>query len=55
MHPAIDPSTTPVYGDWTVYWVSPEECHRPLDTFRQNDRPNDLRRQAKLIPWYEDS
>ena len=37
-----------LYGDWTVYWVSPEECFRPPDTFRQNTRPNDLRRQAKL-------
>jgi hypothetical protein len=37
-----------LYGDWTVYWVSPEECHRPPDTFRQNDRPNNFRRQARL-------
>ena len=39
-----------LYGDWTVYMVTPEECFRPPDTFRQNTRPNDLRRQAKPIP-----
>jgi hypothetical protein len=44
-----------LYGDWTVYWVSPEKCFRPPDTFRQNTRPNDLRRQAKPILWDEDS
>jgi hypothetical protein len=38
-----------------VYWVSPEECFRPPDTFRQNTRPNDLRRQAKPRPCDEDS
>jgi hypothetical protein len=34
--------------------VKPEECFRPPDTFRQNNRTNDLRRQSKPIPWYED-
>jgi hypothetical protein len=43
-----------LYGDWTVYMVTPEECFRPPDTFRQNTRPNDLRRQAKPIPWPDD-
>jgi hypothetical protein len=43
-----------LYGDWTVYMVTPGECFRPPDTFRQNTRPNDLRRQAKPIPWDED-
>jgi len=43
-----------LYGDWTVYMGSPEECYRPPDTFRQNTRPNDLRRQAKLKPWPDD-
>jgi hypothetical protein len=43
-----------LYGDWTVYMVKPEECFRPPDTFRQNTRPNDLRRQAKLKPWPDD-
>lgn len=43
-----------LYGDWTVYMVTPEECFRPPDTFRQNTRPNDLRRQVKPIPWDED-
>ena len=44
-----------LYGDWTVYMVTPEECFRPPDTFRQNTRPNDLRRQAKPRPWDDDS
>ena len=44
-----------LYGDWTVYMVTPEECFRPPDTFRQNTRPNDLRRQAKPRPWGDDS
>ena len=43
-----------LYGDWTVYMVTPEECFRPPDTFRQNTRPNDLRSQAKLKPWPND-
>ena len=43
-----------LYGDWTVYWVTPEECHRPLDSFRQNTRLNDLRKQAKPRSWDED-
>jgi hypothetical protein len=34
--------------------VKPEECFRPPDTFRKNTRPNDLRRQAKPIPWPDD-
>ena len=44
-----------LYGDWTVYMVTPEECFRPPDTFRQNTRPNDLRKQAKPIPWDDGS
>jgi hypothetical protein len=39
-----------LYGDWTVYVVTPEECFRTPDTFRQNTRSNDLRRQAKPRP-----
>lgn len=26
------------YGDWTVYKVDPENCERPEDTFRRNQR-----------------
>lgn len=26
------------YGDWTVYFVEPEECAMPADTFRINER-----------------
>lgn len=26
------------YGDWTVYWVAPDECANPDDTFRQTSR-----------------
>lgn len=38
------------YGDWTVYSVAPEECFRPPDTFRQNVRPNEWRKQARPVP-----
>jgi hypothetical protein len=30
------------YGDWTVYYVRPEDCERPIDTFRCADRINAL-------------
>jgi hypothetical protein len=30
------------YGDWTVYYVTPEDCARPADTFRKVTRRNDL-------------
>jgi hypothetical protein len=26
------------YGDWTVYCVSPDDCARPVDSFRRNQR-----------------
>ena len=26
------------YGDWTVYYVNPEDCLPPADTFRPNQR-----------------
>ena len=26
------------YGDWTVYYVQPEDCLPPADTFRPNQR-----------------
>ncbi|MGI9218286.1 MAG: hypothetical protein ACR2JA_14965 [Hydrogenophaga sp.] len=28
------------YGDWTVFYVSPEECRRPDDAFRKKPRIN---------------
>ena len=30
------------FGDWTVYYVKPEDCERPADTFRETKRTNDL-------------
>lgn len=30
------------YGDWTVYYVGPDDCERPVDTFRETKRVNDL-------------
>jgi hypothetical protein len=36
------------FGDWTVYMVKPEECFRQPDTFRVNNRLNDMRKQARL-------
>lgn len=29
------------YGDWTVYYVAPEDCERPCDGFRETRRIND--------------
>lgn len=26
------------YGDWTVYYVAPEDCERPQDAFRNSPR-----------------
>lgn len=37
------------YGDWTVYYVGPEECDSPADNFRQTTRVNDLRAHRKLL------
>jgi len=28
------------YGDWTVFVVDPEDCERPPDSFRRNQRCN---------------
>jgi hypothetical protein len=36
------------FGDWTVYMVKPEECFRQPDTFRLNNRTNEMRKQAQL-------
>jgi hypothetical protein len=30
------------FGDWTLYYVAPEECERPNDSFRKTTRVNDL-------------
>jgi len=30
------------FGDWTLYYVAPEECERPPDSFRKTTRVNDL-------------
>jgi hypothetical protein len=30
------------FGDWTVYYVPPEDCARPADDFREVSRVNDL-------------
>jgi hypothetical protein len=30
------------YGDWTVYYVGPDDCERPTDTFRKATRANEL-------------
>lgn len=37
------------YGDWTVYYMGPEDCERPLDVFRETKRANNLRAHRKLI------
>lgn len=36
------------FGDWTVYMVKPEECFRQPDTFRLNNRTNEMSKQAQL-------
>lgn len=28
------------YGDWTVFYVEPEDCARPVDSFRPTPRQN---------------
>ena len=28
------------YGDWTVYYVGPDDCERPSDSFRETTRAN---------------
>lgn len=34
------------YGDWTVFFVTPEECRRPDDAFRNKPRVN-------LYQWHD--
>lgn len=37
------------YGDWTVFYVPPEDCERPLDTFRLTMRANQLLAHRKHL------
>ncbi len=37
------------YGDWTVYYVPPESCERPVDTFRETSRVNDFIAHRKFL------
>ena len=37
------------FGDWTVYYVKPENCARPADTFRETTRANDLLAHRKYF------
>ena len=30
------------YGDWTAYYVGPDDCERPVGTFRSKTRVNNL-------------
>lgn len=36
------------YGDWTVYYVSPEDCERPADAFRKAQRINRFAAHQRL-------
>lgn len=38
------------YGDWTVYYVPPENCERPPDTFRDTTRVNNFIAHRKFCP-----
>jgi len=37
------------FGDWTVYYVGPDECERPADTFRKTTRVNNLLAHRKFF------
>ena len=37
------------YGDWTVYYVGPEDCERPSDSFRKTTRSNTMYAHRKLV------
>ena len=37
------------YGDWTVYYVGPDDCERPVDTFRPTTRFSDLLAHRKFL------
>ncbi len=41
------------YGDWTVYYVAPQDCMRPDDTFRPNARLNDKTAHCKIFPLFQ--
>ncbi len=38
------------YGDWTAYYVGPEDCERPGDVFRDTHRTNHLLAHRKYLP-----
>ncbi|MDO8449137.1 MAG: hypothetical protein Q7T10_10080 [Rhodoferax sp.] len=37
------------FGDWTVYYVKPDECELPPDTFREALRGNELVAHRKFF------
>ncbi len=37
------------FGDWTVYYVKPEDCERPVDAFRDTKRVNNLLAHRKYL------
>lgn len=37
------------YGDWTAYYVGPEDCERPRDVFRDTRRSNLLLAHRKYF------
>jgi len=37
------------YGDWTVYYISPEDCEWATDTFRETTRENNVIAHRKLL------
>ena len=37
------------FGDWTVYYVPPEDCARPADSFRETTRANTLLAHRKFL------
>lgn len=37
------------YGDWTVYYVGPDDCERSPDTFRKIERVNNLLAHRKYF------
>lgn len=36
------------FGDWTVYYVKPDECELPADTFRKTPRASELHAHRKF-------
>jgi len=37
------------YGDWTVYYVGPNDCERPSDSFRETTRANTMYAHRKFL------